>query len=111
MHHLLLNILKLNYNNKVIEKVFIFLFGPQIFDGKDFVNVMKYCIISIKPKKIIFNINFTQYFFRKDEDKDNIGYNMTEAESCYDFILSDSILKDLDFTISEMNEITRKIII
>ena len=49
-------------------------------------NTIIYCIITFKPKRIIFNINFSKFFFSEKELLGVIGYNMTQAESSIKFI-------------------------
>ena len=71
---------------QLINSLFKFFLNQEQTEAGDLLPVIIYCIISVKPKRIIFNINFSKFFFSEKELLGVIGYNMTQAESSIKFI-------------------------
>ena len=70
----------------LINLLYKFFLNIAQTEAGDLLPLIIYCIISVKPKRIIFNINFTKFFLSEKDLLGGIGYNMTQAESSIKFI-------------------------
>ena len=70
----------------LINLLFKFFLNIEQTEAGDLLPLIIYCIISVKPKRIIFNINFSKFFLSEKDLLGGIGYKMTQAESSINFI-------------------------
>ena len=71
---------------QLINSMFVFMLNQKQAEAGDLLPLIIYAIISVKPKRLIFNIKFIKYFMSQNELLGNIGYNLIQAESSTDFI-------------------------
>ena len=71
---------------QLISSLFKFYLNELQVEAGDLLPFIIYCLISIKTKRIIFNINFSKYFLSANELAGNIGYNLIQAESAIKYI-------------------------
>ena len=88
---------------QLINSLYKFYFNQNEMDVGESLYIIIYCIILIVPMRIVFNVNFTQFFLSGNELADNIGYNMTQAESAINFI-RDTNPKDLGLSTEDLNK-------
>ena len=70
----------------LINSLYIFFLNQSQIEAGDLLPLIIYCIISVKPKRIIFNTNFSKFFLNENEILGGIGYNIIQAESSINFI-------------------------
>ena len=70
----------------LINLLYKFFLNIEQTEAGDLLPVIIYCIISVKPKRIIFNVNFSKFFLSQKDLLGGIGYKMTQAESSINFI-------------------------
>ena len=70
----------------LINSLYIFFLNQSQIEAGDLLPLIIYCIISVKPKRIIFNTNFSKFFLNENEILGGIGYNVIQAESSINFI-------------------------
>ncbi len=73
---------------QLINSMFVFMLNQKQAEAGDLLPLIIYAIISVKPKRLIFNIKFIKYFMSQNELLGNIGYNLIQAESSTDFIMN-----------------------
>ena len=88
---------------QLINLLYKFFLNQEQTEAGELLPVIIYCIITVKPKRIIFNINFSKFFFSEKELLGVIGYNMTQAESSIKFI-KEIDGKQLGMTQEEFNK-------
>ena len=89
---------------QLINSLYKFYFNQNEIDVGESLYIIIYCIILTVPKRIFFNVNFTQFFLSGKELADNIGYNMTQAESAINYI-RDTKPNDLGLSSEELNKV------
>ena len=87
----------------LISSMYKFYLNQTQTEAGDMLPFIIYSIVSIKPKRIVFNVCFSKYFCSESEEKGNFGYNMTQAESAIKYI-NKLDAKTLGFTEKEYNE-------
>ena len=87
----------------LISSMYKFYLNQIQTEAGDMLPIIIYSIVSIKPKRIVFNVCFSKYFCSESEEKGNFGYNMTQAESAIKYI-NKLDAKTLGFTEKEYNE-------
>ena len=87
----------------LINSLYIFFLNQEQIEAGDLLPLIIYCIISVKPKRIIFDISFSKYFLSENELLGGIGYNMIQAESAINFIRKLEA-SQIGFTQEEFNE-------
>ena len=70
----------------LINSLYIFFLNQSQIEAGDLLPLIIYCIITVKPKRIIFNTNFSKFFLNENEILGGIGYNIIQAESSINFI-------------------------
>ena len=71
---------------QLINSMFIFMLNQRQAEAGDLLPLIIYAIINAKPKRIIFNIKFINFFMNKNLLLGNVGYNLIQAESSIHFI-------------------------
>ena len=71
---------------QLINSMFVFMLNQKQAEAGDLLPLIIYAIISVKPKRLIFNIKFIKYFMSQNELLGNVGYNLIQAESSTNFI-------------------------
>ena len=71
---------------QLINSMFIFMLNQRQAEAGDLLPLIIYAIITARPKRIIFNIKFINFFMNKNLLLGNIGYNLIQAESSIHFI-------------------------
>ena len=93
---------------QLIFSMFKFYLNQITTEPDDLLPFIIYSMVSIKPKRIVFNICFSKYFLSKSDQNGNFGYNMTQAESAIKYI-NRLDAKTLGYTEEEYNEKILKI--
>ena len=70
----------------LINLLYKFFLNQENTEAGDLLPIIIYSIISVKPERILFNINFSKFFFFFFDLLGAIGYNITQAESAINFI-------------------------
>jgi hypothetical protein len=70
----------------LINSLYKFFLNQKQTEAGDILPVLIYCIISVKPKRIIFNLNFSKFFLSEKDLLGGLGYNMIQVESSINFI-------------------------
>ena len=71
---------------QLISSLYKFYLNETQIEAGDLLSFIIYCLVSIKTKRIIFNINFSKYFLSSSELAGNYGYNLIQAESAINYI-------------------------
>ena len=71
---------------ELIVSLYKFYYDQKEIEAGDLLPIIIYCILLSEPKRMIFNINFTQFFLSANELLGNIGYNMTQADVAITYI-------------------------
>ena len=93
---------------QLISSLYNFYLNQTQTEAGDILPFIIYGIISIKPKRIIFNICFSKFFLSEQELLGSIGYNMIQAESAIKYI-NKLDAKELGLTEEEFNKNLSKI--
>ena len=86
-----------------ISSIFIFFFNRRDIDFDEILNMIIYCIILTKPKRMIFNIYFCKFFLMKDDITGSLAFNTSQIESAIKFI-NQINAQFLNMTDKEFNE-------
>ena len=70
----------------LINLLYKFFLNQENTEAGDLLPIIIYSIISVKPERILFNINFSKFFLSEVDLLGAIGYNITQAESAINFI-------------------------
>ena len=65
----------------LISLLYKFFFGVTKIESEEFLNMVMYCIILTKPKRMIFNTYFCKFFLMNDNINDNFGINISLIEN------------------------------
>ena len=71
---------------ELIVSLYKFFYNQIEVEPGDLLPIIIYSILLIEPKRMIFNVNFTQFFLSANELLGDIGYNMTQADSAINYI-------------------------
>ena len=88
---------------QLINSLYIFYLNQAQTEAGDLLPFIIYGMISIKPKRIIFNICFSKFFLSENELLGSIGYNMIQAESAIRYI-NKLDARELGLTEEEFNK-------
>ena len=69
-----------------ISSIFIFFFNKKEIDFDEILNMIIYCLILTKPKRMIFTIYFCKFFLMKDDITGSLAFNISQIESAIKFI-------------------------
>ena len=69
-----------------ISSIYIFFFNKTDIDFDEILNMIIYCLILTKPKRMIFNIYFCKFFLMKDDITGSLAFNTSQIESAIKFI-------------------------
>ena len=69
-----------------ISSMFIFYCNQKEIDFDEILNMIIYCLILTRPKRMIFTIYFCKFFLMKDDINGNLGFNISQIESAIKFI-------------------------
>ena len=83
---------------QLIYSLFIFMLNKGDSDNDSLTYILIYVFIMARPKRMIFNLKFIEFFFIEKDKKENYDYNTTLAKSAIQFIMT---LKGKDVKLSE----------
>ena len=88
---------------QLINSLFIFMIDKDDSDNDCLTYILIYMFIKARPKRLIFNLKFIEYFTNENEttnktDNENFAYNITQAKSAVQFIIT---LKGKDINLNE----------
>ena len=69
-----------------ISSIFIFFFNKKEIDFDEILNMIIYCLILTKPKRMIFTIYFCKFFLMKGDITGSLAFNISQIESAIKFI-------------------------
>ena len=83
---------------QLINSLYIFMLDKSDSDADNFAQILIYVIIMARPKRLIFNIKFIEFFFNEKYKLGNLEYNLTQAKISIQYIttLKGSTLKLLE---------------
>ena len=83
---------------QLINSLYIFMLDKSDSDSDNFAQILIYVIIMARPKRLIFNIKFIEFFFNEKYKMGTLDYNLTQAKISIQYIitLKGSTLKLLD---------------
>ena len=83
---------------QLINSLYIFMLDKSDSDSDNFAQILIYVIILARPKRLIFNIKFIEFFFNEKYKMGTLDYNLTQAKISIQYIitLKGSTLKLLD---------------
>ena len=73
---------------QLINSLFIFMLNKEDSDADSFTAILIYIIIMARPKRMIFNLKFIEFFFDESNKKGKLEYNLTQAKSSIQFIMT-----------------------
>ena len=73
---------------QLINSLFIFMLDKLDSDADSFTAILIYVLIMAKPKRMIFNLKYIDYFFDKANKLGKLYYNLTQAKSVIQIIMS-----------------------
>ena len=83
---------------QLINSLFIFMLNKDDSDADSFAAILIFVIIMARPKRMIFNIKFIEFFFDESNKKGKLYYNITQAKTSIQFIMR---CKGKDFNLKE----------
>ena len=70
----------------LISSLFKFFFDKSKIGSEEMLNMISYCIILTKPKRMIFNTYFCKFFLMNDCISSNFGFNISQIENAINLI-------------------------
>ena len=94
----------------IIVKMITFTTGREDISIDDFLPIIVYLFILVRPNNAISNYGNATYFLLSDEISENTGYSLANIEGCISFInnFSEKNLEKLGITKEEYNENCQK---
>ena len=83
---------------QLINSLFIFMLNKTDSDADSFAAILIYVIIMARPKKMIFNLKFIEFFFDEKNKMGKLEYNLTQAKTSIAFIMG---MKGKDLNLQE----------
>ena len=83
---------------QLINSLFIFMLNKDDSDADSFAAILIFVIIMARPKRMIFNIKFIEFFFDESNKKGKLYYNIIQAKTSIQFIMKS---KGKDFGLKE----------